>query len=304
MKENSDILDKIELYSKGKMRLEEKLAFENELATDEALREQFEFSQIVDQMIIGNETLKLKEQMQKDLYNTKPKWGSYLAVSLFALVASAGLFMVFNIKNEKSQIEKSVVVVPKITKQVERQTETQKSTVPTSNKKAMSQEKKTSVEAATKSPEFKTVAIEPKEVQSVSVPVSAQIVSSPNATSKQSVTLPIKTTPNVDLTGKVETPVEHAPKMVESKKQQASYVYNPEYDSSWPIPFDADKQATSINILEKGGKVFFQSSVSASYPTEWKGESNTGLVLGLGLYFFTIEYADGSVDEGSIVVTR
>ena len=101
--------------------------------------------------------------------------------------------------------------------------------------------------------------------------------------------------------------VENAKKVIVGEKKCAvrkEYVFNPEYDSSWPIPYDNEKQTSSFKILEKSGKVFFQTSVSASHPTEWKGESNTGLILGMGLYFFTIEYVDGSVDEGSIVVTR
>lgn len=305
MRENNDILDSIERYTKGKMGLEEKLVFEKELASDESLREQLEFSQIVDQMIIGNETWKLKEQMQKDLYKPKPKWGKYLAVSLFALVASAGLFFVFDKKEDKVKVASPVTVVSEKVKQAERQVDIQKKTVSAETKTAVIQEKKTSVETVTKTPEFETAVIEPNVVRTVFVSASVQTtVLSPNMASKQSVSLPDKTTSNVSLNDEVEPQSEHAPKIVESKKQQASYVFNPEYDSSWPIPYDADKQATSIKILEKGGKVFFQTTVSASQPTEWKGESNTGLVLGMGIYFFTIEYADGSVDEGSIVVTR
>ncbi len=370
MKENSDILDKIELYTKGKMRLEEKLAFEKELATDELVREQFEFSQIVDQMIIGNETLKLKEQMQKDLYNTKSNIGKYLAVSLFALIASAGLFFVFDKKEENVIKEVSPVTgVPQKINQIEKQVEIQKNTISAKTKTAVIQENKSSIKSNVNSPntsESKVASVQPEMVQNISVPTSAQAISAQNVASKQNVTLALKQDPCASLEGDVEfytspsckgqetgevhlktetvkgglapftftigdrkaknhidrlaagqyslfikdangCSVENVKKVVVAEKKcinKIEYVYNPEYDSSWPIPYDADKQATSVKILEKGGKVFFQTAVSSSQPTEWKGESNTGLTLGMGIYFFTIEYADGSVDEGSIVVTR
>lgn len=366
MRESSETLDTIERYTKGKMNLEEKLAFEKELASNESLREQLAFSQIVDQMIIGNEALKLKGQMQKDLRKPKSRVWTYLAVSLFVMTTCAGLFVVFSKKEDKPKVASPVSIASKTTKEEEKQVALQKPNIPTVTKTATVKEKKTSAQGQSITSEFKEASVQPAMVQDVSVPVSTQAVDPTNAVSKQSLATTSKVDPCASLVGdvefytspsckgqetgevhlKVETvkgglapftfklgeksaknnfyglasgqyslfikdandcTIENRKKVIVGEKKCAErkeYVFNPEYDQSWPIPYDHEKVASNFKILEKGGKVFFQTSVSASHPIEWRGESNTGLVLGMGLYFFAIEYADGSVDEGSIVVTR
>jgi hypothetical protein len=362
MKENNDILEIIERYTKDKMSVDEKVAFEKELVSDEFLREQFQFSQIVDQMIIGNEAWKLKEQMTRDLYKPKSGIWSYLAISFFVVVSSVSLFVVFNKREDKKPIAISKIVVPKTFKQAEiKKTET---AIVTKTKKVKEVRRNTSISSA--SPELKVASVQNLEPQKISVQSEVQSASPVNTVKELSQTVVAKVDPCVGLLGDVEfytlasckgqetgeihlkaesikggkSPfsfkigersaekyfdrlasgqytlfiqdannclVENAKKVVVSEKKcvvKKEYVFNPEYDSSWPIPYDSDKQATSIKIHEKSGKAFYQSSVSASQPAEWRGESNTGLVLGMGLYFFTIEYADGSLDEGSIVISR
>ena len=365
MKESNDILDTIERYTKNKMGVEEKVVFEKELATDESLRKQLQFSEIIDEMIIGNETWKLKEQMQKDLYSTTPKLGKYLAISVLMLATSAGLFVLFN-REDKVKVETPITVEPKAIKQAQKQVEISKKIIFSKTKLPVSKEHKTSVQATSTTPEFKITSVQPEGDQTITVSSTAQVVASPNVASKQNVTLSVKQDPCASLVGDVEfytiasckgqetgevrlkietikggtapfsfklgeksasgyfdrlAPgqytlfikdannclIENAQKVIVSEKKcvvKKEYIFNPEYDSSWPIPYDTEKQAIAIKILDKSGKVFYQSNVSTSHPAEWRGESNTGLVLGMGLYFFSIEYADGSFDEGSILVSR
>lgn len=364
MKEYTDILDRIERYSKGKMPLDEKLVFEKELATDVSLREQLEYSQIVDQMIVGAEALKLKEQMQKDL--NKPKFSKYLAASILVLLASAGLYMVFNKKEDKTPVATPASVAPKTMKQAVKEVAVQQSASPIATKTATSQEKKTSVKAQPATPEFKVASVQPEMVQNISVPTSAPAFAAPSVASKQNVPVAAKVDPCADLVGEVEfytvatcagdasgevyikvesvkggsapfvfklgersaksrfeqlpagqyallikdakgCEVENVKKVMIGEKQckkNKEYVFNPEYDPTWTIPYNKEKEASNFKIVDKSGKLFYQTSVSAHQPSEWNGESNTGTTLGMGLYFITIEYADGSVDEGSIMVTR
>jgi hypothetical protein len=372
MSEYNDILDKIELYTKGKMSLDDKLAFEKDLANNASLREQLEFSQIVDQMVIGAETSKLKEQMQKDLYRTKPKMGKYLAVSLFVLMSSAGLFVLFNKKEDKAQVALPLTVVPKTIDKTEKRTGAQKNTFPVEAKVTVSQEKKTSSKATSGTTEYEVTSVQREVVQNPTAPSSATTIASPNAVAASNVeSAPklvaiAKADPCASLVGDVafytvasclgeesgelhinvesvkggtapftfklgersakarfeQLPagqyslivtdangcvVENAKKVTVGEKQcrkNKEYAFNPEYDQVWTIPYNKNKEAASMKILDKNGKLFYQTAVSANHPTEWNGESNTGLVLGMGLYLFTIEYADGSLEEGSIVVTR
>ncbi|MBC7391602.1 MAG: hypothetical protein H7329_20565 [Opitutaceae bacterium] len=371
MKESNEILDRIELYSKGKMSFEEKLSFEKELSSDDTLQNQLEFSQIVDRMIIAGEALKLKEQMGKDLNGSKTNAWSYLAGSVFLLSTIAGLFMLFNRKEDKPKIVNQVSISPKIIRRVENtegnRVEVQNPTLPIPKNKSVSkQEQKTN--GSSSLPEPKTVFIDP--VSSTQMPVSGSnsgpTVEHEKTAVVQANTEVIKNDLCASLIGEVEynmvpsckgqetgevhlkagtvkggqgpfsfsmgnkssqssfshlasgqyslfirdangCSVENSKKVVIGEKNcqaRKEYVFNPEYDPSWLIPFDTDKKAINFVIHEKSGKVFFQSTVSASQPSEWKGESNSGLTLGVGVYFFTIEYSDSSVDEGSIVVSR
>ena len=366
MRESNETLDSIERYTKGKMSLDEKLVFEKELASNESLCEQLAFSQIVDQMIIGDETWKLKEQMQKDLYKSKYSIGKYLAISFFVLVTSAGLFMVFSKKEDKSEVATPASVAVKVRKQVEKKQAVQQSNTPTVSQIGSEQEKETSVKAQSITPESKVVSVQPELDQNVTALSSTQAVVAPNVVSKQNLAVVAKIDPCASLVGDVEfytvascvgeesgelhikaesvkggnapfvfklgersaktrfeqlpagqysllikdakgCEVENVKKVMVGEKQcrkNKEYVFNPEYDPTWTIPYSKEKEAVSFKIVDKSGKLFYQTVVSAHQPTEWNGESNTGLILGMGLYFITIEYTDGSVDEGSIVVTR
>ena len=370
MKESNEILDRIELYSKGKMSLEEKLAFESELSSNDALRDQFEFSQIVDQMVIMGEALKLKEQMGKDLNKAKSKIWSYLTASVFVLATSAGLFYALNKEEEKMHVIVPISVIPKVAKQADnqkiKQTEIITPASPVAVKPFIKQEKKgnystsSTLSAPKSEPVFlplpvevpssaPTQAVEPAkavhesvkalvidkdlcagligQVEFYTVPscrgqetgevhLKAETVKGGHApfsftlgekSSQKSFSQLASGQYSLFIRDANGCSVENSKKVVVGEKRcvdKKEYVFNPEYDLSWPIPYDTERQSVKIVIQEKGGKVFFQSAVSASHPAEWRGESNTGLMLSMGIYFFTIEYADGSVDEGSIVVSR
>lgn len=101
--------------------------------------------------------------------------------------------------------------------------------------------------------------------------------------------------------------VESASKVVIAEqicKTSKAYIFNPEYDRVWSVPYDRDKDPVNLVLLDKSGKVYYQSKVQSYQPAEWSGESNMGVDLGIGLYFFTIEYSDGSIDDGTVTITR
>lgn len=87
-------------------------------------------------------------------------------------------------------------------------------------------------------------------------------------------------------------------------KVAKEYIFNVEYDHFWHIPYDPEKTPSSFKIVDKSGKLFYHSTVVGGNPEEWRGESNTGLELTTGLYFFTIEYADKSIDESPITIIK
>jgi hypothetical protein len=386
MSEENKVLDRIERYSKGKMSLDETMAFEKELASDEALQKQLELSQIVDQIVVGAEALKLKDQMRKDLYQPKSGMRSYLAVSLLVVSAGVGSYFMLRQKEDTPNVLKQKEALSPSSSKVEKA-----EGIPSPNPSSMQsipQENKAIGKTASIAPGSKTEGTTLVPTQEVTKPseMASNTAAMPNVHAAESATAPVaplssatKTSasnpaikqslaldPCASLTGevdfytvptckgeetgevhiKVETVkggrapftfvlgekssqahfehlasgqyslfikdgnnclAEHSKKVEVTEKscrKNKEYVFNPEYDLAWSIPYDRSREATSLKIMEKSGKIYFQSTVSAYLPAEWKGESNTGLVLGLGLYFFTIEYSNGSVDEGTIVVTR
>ena len=90
---DNEILERIESYVRGDMSEVEKTAFEKEINTDPALNELVQLSIISEEIVVGYEVLKLKEQMQKDL--NKPKsfsWKLYTGLLFLISVPTALYF--------------------------------------------------------------------------------------------------------------------------------------------------------------------------------------------------------------------
>src|SRR5690606_28748097 len=116
MSANEDILEKIERFTRGEMRADESALFEKQMRADKELAKQVEISRIVDQMVVGSEFLKLKDQMTKDLNKSKP----YNGTIIFALILliSAGLFFFITPKDNKKAKRPDKVLVKEDTKEV------------------------------------------------------------------------------------------------------------------------------------------------------------------------------------------
>lgn len=82
------------------------------------------------------------------------------------------------------------------------------------------------------------------------------------------------------------------------------FTYSPMHDAAWTIPYDANKTAKNIKILNKVGLDIFRSEVISGNPSEWNGESNTGMLIETGYYLYFIEYTDGTLDKGAISILR
>lgn len=370
MSSELEILEKIELYSRGRLSQAEASALEAQMELDPQLKKRVLASSIVDEIIVSHEAMKLKQLMQKDMATPSSKWKMYL--STVVLVAATGGFAYFMLSKEN---EKEKVVVNTATPLVQQEaasgkeetvlppfkqdqttpthkTITEKGTPETKSTSITEFEKTISVSEKIESPLLQTPSILPyeKEIVERQTVKTNEVVSAP--CDKSTVEIDFYTVPSCagGETGELHIRSETLKKgvspftylldgrnatstfdrlssgvyrlmakdargctfesskevVVSSKscKEKKEYAYNPEFDLSWVIPFDAQKEPKSFRIMDKGGKLFFQTTVTGSHPAEWKGESNQGLSLGSGLHFFYIEYTDGSVDEGSIIVTR
>lgn len=371
---NSDniILEKIDRYTRGMMASEELESFEQEIASDAHLQRKIELSMIVDQMVVAKEALKLKEQMRKDLYKSKPNWGTYLGVALVGVTLVGGAFWAYqhgqkskndigqlitandvNVKNkvketavlvpspkteaETSQInssgqksenkapsltsqnsdqvlvpkeEKSVLPVevahdPKVLLKSEEKNETAPNRVVDTNPcTGLQPHVEFSIVSSCKGEETGEVHIHSETVKGGTAPYSFILGDKQSNMSFDKLgtghyDLWIKDAQNCQVAcqQKVFVPEKNC-------KTSQQYIFNPDYDHSWGIPYNKEKKPIRVMIMEKGGRVFYQSAVSDFHPSEWTGDSNTGLVLSMGLYFLTIEYADRSIDEATIVVTK
>ncbi len=374
MSEEMDLLEKIERYTKGELGEEERRAFESQLETDLPLRKRLEASLAVEQIIIGYEALKLKEQMQKDLSAPKSAWKTYLPMALLVVGVGAALYTwqsqeTAPVKEEakktegislpapdKKQEEMSSPSGPGTIEKPDKNVTTQlkeEAPVPTVLKESPMPEK-AGIESALPmampptAPASSEKASHPVK-QAISLPekgdpcntlqANVDFSATPSCAGAETGTVRVDpasvkggTSPFVFLLGEKSAPsfFEHlapgkyrlfvrdargctaengkevvVPSMpCKQSKQVKEFTFNPEYDPTWQIPYEREKEATSFRILDKAGNVFFRTTVVGGHPTDWRGESSTGQPLGLGLYFFAIDYADGSMDEGTIVITR
>lgn len=82
------------------------------------------------------------------------------------------------------------------------------------------------------------------------------------------------------------------------------FTYNPAYDPAWVIPYNTHKNAKSVKIFDKSGREVFTATVHNGAPNDWNGDSNTGLNVGMGNHPYIIEYTDGTIDKGTIMIVR
>jgi len=82
------------------------------------------------------------------------------------------------------------------------------------------------------------------------------------------------------------------------------FTYNPAYDPAWVIPYNTQKNAKSVKIFDKSGREVFTATVHNGTPNDWNGDSNTGLNVGMGNHPYIIEYMDGTIDKGTIMIVR
>jgi hypothetical protein len=365
------ILEKIDRYTRGMMDGEERVSFEKEIAYNERLQRKIELSMIVDQMVVAKEALKLKEQMRKDLYKSKPNWGVYLGMALVGIAAGGGVFWAYHQTQKGGNEAKPQVHTAEITTK----TSPNESTlaVPTSKEAEVNpktapvvkdpiakaplvaqvspqglvkkEEKAIPKEERIQNPKEIHEVVEKREnasnpVQSINPCVGLQgdvdFSVLPSCKGEETGAVYIRTetvkggtapytfslgtrqsTSSFDhlasgqydlwIKDAQDCRVEHKQKVFVPEKNcktPQQYVFNPDYDHAWTIPYDRDKKPTRVVIQEKGGRVFYQSSVNDFIPAEWTGDSNTGLALSFGLYFLTIEYADSSIDEATVMVTK
>jgi hypothetical protein len=375
MSSGNELIEKIELYTSGKMNEVERTAFENELALDEQLQKQLDLSLFADEMVVAHEALKLKEQMKKDLYrskpNPKPNWNIYGLIAFIGL--AGGLYGYYKVNSvttvpqhsipadqeqvvahdlpqktdvggftqpEKKDKEKTIpsvkpayslantrlaqenVLSEDVSDNANELLSSSEATIRDTVKKeeetlqsvadvpavdpclALKGDVRFSVTASCKGEDNGTLQVYEETVKG-GMPPYTFIINGKQSPSRfedlpaGTYTLIIKDSRNCT--------VESTSQVVVGERICATtkaYVFNPEYDRFWSVPYNRSKDPVKLVLIEKSGKVYYQSEVQNYQPEEWSGESNMGLGSGAGLYFFTIEYSDGSTDEGTITITR
>lgn len=377
MNSELELLEKIELYNRGKLGVEEKSAFETQIHSDPQLQKRVEASLIVEEMIICYEASKLKEQMRKDMSSNKVRWKTYFAAALVLLSAGSFLYLLQSVKKNESfepqpaYPSNKVRVIPQKIERASEEIDEKKSSFPSQesgsnilkrkSEQAIisgnrtvpqtivderlplvpisidnitgfqdrgSQSEKTIGSTIAKTTEayspcenligdvdFRTVPscingetgelhIDPKSTKGGTPPYVFEIGNKSSSANfyhlgPGTYRLTITDANGCKLEGSQTVSIES-----KNCKLNKEYTFNPDFDASWLIPYDIARQPKTFKIVDKGGKLFYQAPVEGFQPAEWKGESNTGLSLGLGLYFFSIEYLDGTIEEGSIVLTR
>ncbi|MBO9699056.1 MAG: hypothetical protein J7604_02540 [Sporocytophaga sp.] len=361
----SEMIEKVELYSRGKMSYEERASFEEELASNEQLQKALDLSLLADELVIAQEALKLKEQMRKDLYKSKPNWNIYALALLIAL--GGGIYGYYYLNSNDSGPSVPVSSKHDLPVNNEQSNETGAAPLVKSDRRAERIGNRSEEHTMTSQdlpPSELFTDKEPQELPKKGITLTDSVVKEELKKTISPVLTPeetcadlkgdVKFTVTASCKGKETGEVRVFPETVKGGKQpytfilneeqslshfdhlssgiyklkikdsrncivesthnvviaeqvcktSKAYIFNPEYDRVWSVPYDRDKDPVNLVLIDKSGKVFYQSKVQSYQPAEWSGESNMGLDLGIGLYFFTIEYSDGSIDDGTVTITR
>ncbi|MFQ3576245.1 MAG: gliding motility-associated C-terminal domain-containing protein [Cytophagales bacterium] len=102
MEKTIEFLEKFDKLREGTLSGAEKIALEAQLASDEELKNLFEQSEIVNQIIIASEASKIKEQIKKDL--SKPKFqAGWWAVGGIFLFSAIGIVAIVKHSNNTAK---------------------------------------------------------------------------------------------------------------------------------------------------------------------------------------------------------
>lgn len=368
-----NLLEKIDLYTKGQLSPKEHHNFELEINSNDQLRNQVELSQLVDELVVASETLKLKEQMQKDLFKPKSNLGTYLGATIIA-ISIGSIWLYFNtnkpkeanlvspsIKNnvpnqiipnntnlspnnsaekyntpelkvENASINKGIVQ-NNISIDTIKNITTHKNGNPTNITTKNSNEETAKTAETSNSVEIKNIQqlnpcqtlihnvqftalpsckgestgeilIHSETVKGGTPPYSFELNHHQSADKFEHLSagyydLFIKDAGScvVKNSTKVYVPEKNC-------KINKEFTFNPEYDNHWQIPYDKDKVPLNFKIHDKGGRDVYKTQIISHEPSEWNGQSNTGLHINNDLYFYSIEYTDHSTDEGTIMISK
>lgn len=379
MTNDLQIWEQIDRYLSGSMTAKEQELFKATMASDEQLAEMVEASQIANEVVIGHEVLKLKDQMSKDL--KKPKsLGTHIGIALLlvtTMVAGGAYFInrlqeppkddksstqvqtktiaqndsAAGLKDQKAPekiFQKKEVLTPSTQENVasnkkKDQKDAEKSTVKSTevevstDKQIVDQEKNSAVKREeTTIPKERPV---PEKVDVCSGTIALTLYTSPSCVNEHTGSIHINTQTvtggkapyrfSVHADGDFSTSdivglpagnytiyIKDANACSYTYKQVATihqiacrdarkeYTYHLAHDPAWKIPYQADKTAKSISIVNKAGQEVYASSVYNGSPEEWNGESNTGLQVSLGYHVYTIVYIDNTVEQGSIIIVK
>ncbi|MBC7389222.1 MAG: SprB repeat-containing protein [Opitutaceae bacterium] len=88
---------------------------------------------------------------------------------------------------------------------------------------------------------------------------------------------------------------------IESKTCLKNYHFNPFIGEKWEIPLT--KLNAELTIKDNAGNTYFSTIIPAGSQEYWTGMSVNG-ELKPGYYLYLIQYADGSINQGSVTIVQ
>ncbi len=78
--------------------------------------------------------------------------------------------------------------------------------------------------------------------------------------------------------------------------EKHAYTFVPKKEEAWELPFEKNASG-ELKIYTKGGKLVFQQTIKNGIPSNWRGLSNDGSPLPMGLYLVTFKKNAGNVTK-------
>lgn len=297
MSEETENYELIDQYLDGRLEGAEKLSFEQRMSNDFDFNELVEAQSLVNEIIIGDELLNIREKIKIDLNSSgkanNTKWIAGGIILILGLVIGY-FYFTENTKQIAQPVNKEGIISKDITavtefKTVEKSRETEV--------KPSSSVKSDLMKAATK---YQTESKEELPAL-ISTTSSALAINQDNKEIKKEeneVVAPEKET----LQTESNSTAVSEPVVIPDDKPK-TFQYAPQYDGTWKLPLKENANG-HFKIVNKNGNVVFEIGVQNGFPNQWDGSSNKGVEIIPGLYLYNMEYADGKTEYGSLTIIQ
>jgi hypothetical protein len=316
MKEDFEMMEKIDAWLSGKMDRDDSIKFEEEISNSPELGAEVENQKMADLLVLGNRLNQIKQQMDQDFRDGKvgktaekqlPFKGITGMLIILLISGTAAYFLLKQPQNKTTAIEKQSEI-PQNSGKISNIKGT--GAIPASSGNLSEKPSHTSeLNATDKKTDFQELPVPAgsgNTITSLADENSAVVVI---ACSTVSVEEPQLTyTPDSEAK-KTEIISEKTKEIKEEKtedshpseKESDSFSFNPGYQEVFNIPMNKGPEA-EFTVLDRSGKVIWRERIYQDRINTWDGRNLEGGISRPDLYIYCLDYTNGKKARGQVII--